>query len=100
MDMIKSMVGSNPEVVEQAGKKAGQMVEQAVKSALSGNDGQKGQTEAGGQAGVKVKGQAGGAEAKVEGEGGFGLDDALSAIGGKKENKEGGSKGFLGSFGL
>lgn len=64
-----------------------------MKSALSGK-GEKGQTKAGGQAGVKVEGQAGGAGAgaKVEGGGGFGLDDALSVVqGDKKDGKDGGT---------
>ncbi|XP_024153838.1 PE-PGRS family protein PE_PGRS47 isoform X1 [Oryzias melastigma] len=115
MDKLVSSVFSNPDVVTTAAEKAGDLVEGAVKSALSGK-GEKGQTKAGGQAGVKVEGQAGGAGAKVEGQaggagagakveggGGFGLDDALSVVqGDKKDGKDGGVniKGIMGGFGL
>ncbi|KAF6731996.1 hypothetical protein FQA47_008068 [Oryzias melastigma] len=104
MNKFVSGVFSNPDVVTTAAEKAGDLVEGAVKSALSGK-GEKGQTKAGGQAGAKVEGQAGGAGAgaKVEGGGGFGLDDALSVVqGDKKDGKDGGvnMKGIMGGFGL
>ncbi|XP_004077065.1 circumsporozoite protein isoform X1 [Oryzias latipes] len=98
MDKLKSMIGSNPDAVEQAGKKAGQMVEQAVKSALSGKDGQKGKTKAGGQAGPKVEGQGGGkAGVKVEGQGGGQAGVKVEGQGGgqagvKVEGQKGGAE--------